>query len=106
MHIDDRHAEDRSPRDLADPAGQAFQGGDLAPADHVIAGVDRLEQGIEMGGRPTLLGCRHQDERDLCPAQALFQSPVPASSRDRDDHALDGSASFGDQRFQGCGHLI
>ncbi|WP_074316308.1 hypothetical protein [Singulisphaera sp. GP187] len=54
VDVEDRHTEHGLPRELANPTGQTVQRGGLTPADHVVAGLDRLEQRVEMGGRPTL----------------------------------------------------
>ncbi len=98
----DRDREDQPPREPAEPRPEPREQTHPAAADHVVAMVDRLEQGLEMVAGPRLEGRSHEDERRFGALQRGLERPVPAARVGL--HRLDGRpAAPGEQVAQGVG---
>lgn len=94
-----RHAEQEPPARRAQPAGQTPAKAHGASAEHVVALVDGLEQGIEMGPRPDLVRERDESERERRTRQAFLDRTVPAA-RGVDDPRLGRTPTRGEQARQ------
>jgi hypothetical protein len=102
MDVAQRDREDQAAgpgRQPTRPTCPALRG---PAADDVVAVVDRLEQGLQMGLGPRLLGRRHQDEREVGAGQADGQGGVEPSAGDRHDPGLDRAVHRAQRLDQRC----
>jgi hypothetical protein len=106
VDVVDRHREDEPPRQPAEPAPEPHDRAILARADDVIAVIDGVEQGVEMGGGPGLAGRGHQDERLPGPLEPPGKRLTPVGLLARHDDTFDPPSPLGDQLFQRMGHAI
>ena len=70
--------EQDSPGESREPPADAPARPDRPSTDDVVAGVDRLEERVEVGGGPGLGGRRHQDDRVRPVGEPLLQGLAPA----------------------------
>jgi hypothetical protein len=100
----DRHREDEPPGEPAEPARQPHGQAILARADDVIAMVDRLEQGIEVGRGPGLARRGHEHERRDGPLEPPGDRLMEVEMVAHDDDALDVPSTLRDQLLERPGH--
>lgn len=88
MDVAHRHGEDQPPGPRGQPARAIAPAVGGPSADGVVAVVDGLEQRLEVGRGPRLLGGRDQHQREPGPREADRQCGVEPPVVDRDDAGL------------------
>jgi hypothetical protein len=73
-----RQGEEDPPGEGREPPGDPPALADRSTADDVVAAVDRLEERVEVGGRPGLGGRCHQDDRVRPVGEPFLQGSAPA----------------------------
>jgi hypothetical protein len=100
MDVAERDREEQPPGKLADPSPETGGERVLAIPDGVVATFDRVEQGVEMPGRPGSPRARDQDERRRGIPEAPGERVAPTGLGHGDHGRLDGASSTGQEPFQ------
>jgi hypothetical protein len=91
VDILDRDRKDQPPGEPDDPAHQSGEPAILAGTEHMVAAVDRIEQGIEVGRAPGLegVGDDHQGRNGLLepPEHRLVPALIARHTRHHNDRA-------------------
>jgi hypothetical protein len=86
--VEERQGEQDPPGERRKPPPQLSASTRGPSADDMVPGVDRLEERVEMRGRPRLEGRRDQDDQLRTARQAFLQGLIPAPRIGPDDESL------------------
>jgi hypothetical protein len=106
VDVGHRHREDHVPGPVAQPAPHAAEPRGRPAADDVVAGVDGLQERVQVGVGPGLRRRGHQHQGQRRPGQRPLQDPSPALVLRRLDDGLGHAAPAPDAIDQAPGHLL